>query len=110
MPLSADNESDLTRANTHALGTQSRTATRRARTSSRTRGPAPMMMKILNNEASDHDVATNLLKAKMENCTVWKSETARTFLPNPDTIRLKATPKEEERAAPTNNVFAVSVS
>ena len=43
----------------------------------------------------------------LEDCTVWKSETATKFLPNPSMIRPKATPKVEEKAEPTKNVFAV---
>ena len=50
---------------------------------------------------------TNLLKAKMKKCTVWNSETARQFLPTPGTTRLKATPKEEEKALQTKSAFAV---
>ena len=55
-------------------------------------------------------VVTNSLKAKMENCTVWESETARQFSPNPGMIRPKATPKVEEKAEPTKNVFGACCS
>ena len=47
-------------------------------------------------------VVTNSLKAKMEICTVWKSE-------NTYVIRPKATPMVEGKAERTKNVFDVGV-
>ena len=52
-------------------------------------------------------VVTSSLKVKMENCTVWKKETARKSSPNLGMIRVHATLKEEGRATPTKNVFVV---
>ena len=43
----------------------------------------------------------------MENCTAWKSGTARKFSLNPVTIQAKATLKEEGRVKLTKNVSAV---
>ena len=48
---------------------------------------------------------TNLWKVKMENCTAWKSGTARRFSLNLDLIHVKA--NEEGRAKLTESVSAV---
>ena len=75
----------------------------------RTRGLVPInggkleLMKT----ATTMRVATNSWKVKMENCTVWRSETARWFAPNPGTIRAKATPKVEGRDEPMKSVSVV---
>ena len=50
-------------------------------------------------------VVTNFWKVKIENCPVWRSETARRFSPNPGTIRAKA--RLEGRVEATKNVSAV---
>ena len=50
-------------------------------------------------------VVTNLWKVKMENCTAWKSGTARKSLLNLVTNQAKA--KEEGRVKLTENVSAV---
>ena len=58
--------------------------------------------------ATTKPVVTNPWKVKMENCTVWRSETARKFSLNPDMIRAKATLKVEGRVESTKNVSAVA--
>ena len=52
-------------------------------------------------------VATNLLKAKMANCTVWKSETARNVFTNPCQDSTKGDTRGGGKAEQTKNAFAV---
>ena len=78
---------------------------------SRTRGPAPMMMGNLNDEASNNDVSSDEL-VEGEDGELYRLEIRngkKVFLPNAGMIRPKATPKVDEKAEPTKNVFAVGV-
>ena len=70
----------------------------------RTRGPAPLMMGNFSDESSNRDASG------IQNCAVYRSETARRFSPNSGTIRAKATLKVEGRVEPTKNVSAVNTT
>ena len=74
---------------------------------SRTRGLAPMMVGILNDEDRNHymPAVTNLWKVKMERCIACKSGAARKSSLKPVTYQTKA--KEEGKVKLTKNVSAV---
>ena len=73
---------------------------------SRTRGLAPMVVDEASNNYASCD---ELVEGEDGELYRLEIETARKFSPNPGMIRLKATPKVEEKAEPTKNVFAVGV-
>ena len=68
----------------------------------RTRGPAPMMMGNLNDEASNWDASSDE-STESEDGELYRLEirTAKRFSPNPGTSRAKATLKVEGRVEPT---------
>ena len=75
---------------------------------SRTRGPAPMMMGNLNDEASNHDTSSDeLVEGEDGELNGFGSQKRQaSFHQTP--ARSKTTPKMEGKAEPTKNVFAVS--
>ena len=74
---------------------------------SRTRGVAPMMMGNLSDKDSNHHASSDesVEKVTMENCTAWKSGSARSFSLNLVMTQAKAT--EEGRVKLTESVSAV---